>query len=171
MKRIGRLASVVLLVGMTMHAIADTKVEVEFVHPEKFTDYGSRWTSGIDDSDDFLKSLKEALVQRGEAVLAQGQEMKISVTDVNRAGDVHPVGRNMEMIRVVKPLYRPSIDLSYVITEGGKAVRAGKATLTDVNFMDRFNRYFRNDALYYEKPMLDDWFKAEFGKDVKVTRR
>ncbi|XHS77708.1 DUF3016 domain-containing protein [Burkholderiaceae bacterium UC74_6] len=164
-----KLASIVLLAGTGLQAMA--AVEVEFVHPEKFIDYGNRWGAGIDDGDQFLKELKDALVQRGEAVLTQGQDMKISVTDVNRAGDVHPFGRNMEMIRVVKPLYRPSIDLSYVITEGGKTVREGKATMTDINFMDRFNRYFRSDALYYEKPMIDDWFKQEFGKDIKVARQ
>jgi len=165
---LAKLAATVLLAGAGLQAMA--AVEVEFVHPEKFVDYGNRWGSGIDDGDQFLKELKDALVQRGEAVLTQGQDMKIRVTDVKRAGEIQPFGHHMEMIRVVKPMYRPSIDLAYVITEGGKTVREGKATLTDINFMDRFNRYFRSGALYYEKPMLDDWFKQEFGKDIKVAR-
>jgi hypothetical protein len=171
MKRMARLASVLLLAGMATHAMADAKVEVEYVHPEKFIDSGNRW-NGVNDSEDFLKGLKTALVQRGEAVLADGQEMKIKVTNVDRAGDVHPVGHNMDMIRVVKPIYRPSIEFSYVVLDGsGKTVREGKADVSDMNFMDRFNRYFRGDELYYEKPMLDDWFAKEFGKEVKVARR
>ncbi len=161
------LAIALLLAGAVVQATA--AVEVEFVAPEKFVDIGNRW-SGVHDVDDGIQNLRAALVQRGEAVLRPGQDMKISVTDVDLAGDVHPVGRSMEMIRVVKPLYRPSMEFSYVVTEAGKTVREGKANIADSNFMDRFNRYFRSDPLYYEKPMLDDWFAKEFGMPVKVVR-
>jgi hypothetical protein len=180
--KFAKLATALLIAGFSLQGMAadmadkaadadkDSKVKVEFVHPEKFIDAGNRW-SGVNDTEDFLKDLRHALVQRGEAVLAEGQDMKIQVTNVDRAGDVHPVGRDMNMIRVIKPLYRPSIELSYVVEEGGKTVREGKADISDMNFMDRFNRYFRGDMLYYEKPMLDAWFSKEFGKDVKVARQ
>ena len=168
MRKLTPVAICVLLGATALQAMA--AVEVEFVKPENFVDIGNRW-SGVRDVEDGIKNVRAALVERGEAVLKPGQDMKITVTDVNLAGDVHPFGRSMEMIRVVKQVYRPSMEFSYVVTEAGKPVREGKADINDMNFMDRYNRYFRNDALYYEKPMLDDWFGKEFGVPVKVARR
>ena len=158
-----------LMLGATALQAA-AAVEVEFVKPEQFVDIGNRW-GGYRDVEDGIKSVKAALTERGEVVLKPGQDMKITVTAVDLAGDVHPLGRSMEMIRVVKPLYRPSMEFSYVVTEGGATVREGKANISDMNFMDRFNQYFEGDPLRYEKPMLDDWFSKEFGQKIKVARR
>ena len=158
-----------LMLGATaLQAVA--AVEVEFVKPDQFVDIGNRW-GGLRDVEDGIKNVKAALTERGEAVLKPGQDMKIMVTAVDLAGDVHPFGRSMEMIRVVKPVYRPSMEFSYVITEGGKTVREGKADINDMNFMDRFNQYFSGDALRYEKPMLDEWFSKEFGVPIKPIRK
>jgi len=157
-----------LLSGVALQAVAS--VEVEFVKPAEFRDIGNRW-SGFRDVEDGIKNVSAALKERGELALKPGQDMKITVTAVDLAGDVHPVGRSMEMIRVVKPLYRPSMEFSYVITEAGKTVREGKADISDMNFMDRFNQYFSGDALRYEKPMLDEWFSKEFGLPNKPVRR
>jgi len=158
-----------LMLGATaLQAVA--AVEVDLVKPENFVDIGNRWGS-VRDVEDGKKNVTAALIERGEAVLKPGQDMKITVTGVDLAGDVHPLGRSMEMIRVVKPLYRPSMQFSYVVTEGGKVVREGTADINDMSFMDRFNQYFDSDPLRYEKPMLDEWFSKEFGQKIKLARK
>jgi len=156
-----------LLSGAASQAMA--AVEVVFVKPENFADIGNRFGS-LRDAEDNMKDIKDALIERGEAVLSAGQDMKFTVTDVKLAGEMRPFGRRMEWVRVIKPLYRPAMQFSYVITEGGKTVREGKADINDMSFMDRFNRYFTSDPLRYEKPMLDDWFAKEFGRPLKVAR-
>jgi len=160
--RVARLAlGVALLAGA---GLASADVTVTFVKPENFTDTG-RFES-IRTEDDNLKLIADALRERGAKVLAPGQDLKIEVTDVDLAGEVRPVGPRMEMIRIVKPVYRPALDLRYTITEHGREVRHGEGHLSDINFMDRYNRYFDSEPMRYEKQMMDDWFAKEF---VPVT--
>ena len=162
-------AALGLMLGATaMQAMA--AVEVELVKPDQFVDIGNRWGT-VRDVEEGKKNVTAALIERGEAVLKPGQDMKITVTGVDLAGDVHPLGGRMEMIRVVKPLYRPSMQFSYVVTEAGKTVREGTADINDMSFMERFNQYFASDPLRYEKPMLDDWFSKEFGVKIKLARK
>jgi len=135
-------------------------VTVEFIHPENFVDTG-RFAS-FNEEQNNLDNLSGALRERAQKVLAPGQDMKIEVTGVDLAGEVRPVGRQMEMIRIVKPLYRPALDLRYTITQGGQEVRQGEAHMADPMFMDRANHYFDSEPLRYEKQMMDDWFAQEF---------
>lgn len=146
-------------------AAAWAKVDVQFVKPEEFVDIGSRIS--VRTSEDSLKFISEALTERANAILLPGQDMTIVVKDVDLAGDVRPVGQMMDNIRIIKPLYRPSMQFSYAITQDGKTVREGTADIQDMGFMDHYNRYFRSDPLYYEKPMMDAWFDKEFGAPVK----
>ena len=168
MKMLTSVAVCVLLSAAALQAMA--AVEVEFVKPENFSDIGNRWKSQrVADED--LSSLRAALKQRGEAVLNPGQDMKITVTDVNLAGKVYPNGIGVEAVRNIKPHFVPSMEFSYVITDAAGTVREGRAEIVAPSFMDRFNRYWRDDPLHFEKPMLDDWFSSEFGVAIKVARR
>ena len=146
-------------------AAAWANVDVQYVKPEEFADIGNRIS--VRTGEDSLKWMTSALTERANAVLQPGQDMKIVVKDIDLAGDVRPVGHLMDNLRVIKELYRPSMQFSYTITQDGKTVREGSADLQDMGFMDHFNRYFRSDPLYYEKPMIDAWFDKEFGKPAK----
>ncbi|HEY4083862.1 MAG TPA: DUF3016 domain-containing protein [Burkholderiaceae bacterium] len=146
-------------------ATAWANVDVQFVKPEEFVDIGNRIS--VRTSDDTLKFISSALTERANAILLPGQDMKIVVKDVDLAGDVRPVGHMMDNIRIIKQLYRPSMQFSYTITQDGKMVREGSADIQDMGFMDHYNRYFRSDPLYYEKPMIDAWFDKEFGPPAK----
>ncbi|MBV8380342.1 MAG: DUF3016 domain-containing protein [Paucibacter sp.] len=158
LRSIARASLVVALLGASALAAAD--VTVEFIKPEDFIDTGRFASNGEEKSN--LANLSAALKERAQKVLKPGQDMKIEVTDVDLAGEVRPVGRQMEMIRIVKPIYRPALDLRYTITEKGQEVRHGEAHMSDMNFMDRYNRYFDSEPLRYEKQMMDDWFAKEF---------
>ena len=170
MKHLPSIIAAAIPVALSLCASASwAKTEIQFIKSDNFVDIGNRIS--IRDGEETLKRVAAALTERADAVLAPGQDMKIEVQDIDLAGDPHPLGGRMDMIRVIKPLYRPAMKFSYAVTQDGKTVREGRAELQDMGFMDHFNRYFRDDPLYYEKPMLDKWFEEQFGKPVKVSRR
>lgn len=163
-------AAICLLLAMT-GAPAEAKVDVEFANPEKYSDIANRW-KGPREFEDGINGLRAALIQRGEAVLAPGQDLLIVVTNVDLAGRIYPNAFGGERIRMIKARFYPSIEFRYAVVEnGGKIVREGFVNLSDPGFLDRYNRYFRDDILHFEKPMLDEWFAMEFGKPIQVARR
>jgi hypothetical protein len=97
--------------------------------------------------------------------LPKGQVLKIDVTDVDLAGDTHAGGINR--MRIVKEIYSPRMNFSYqlVMADGGE-VLAGESKLKDMSFMTRSNLRYRQDALGYEKKMIDDWFEDIFKEHI-----
>ena len=44
----------------------------------------------------------------------------------------------------------------------GRAVRNGEETVSDMNYLHGFAGIRRSESLYFEKRMLDNWFKTRF---------
>jgi hypothetical protein len=66
-------------------------------------------------------------------------------------------------VRINKGLYPPHIALEFeVVDSAGTAVKSGKRDLTDIDYQLR-SVYPRDDYLRYEKDILRDWLRAEFG--------
>ncbi|RQO61958.1 DUF3016 domain-containing protein [Paucibacter sp. KBW04] len=147
-------------------AAAQASVEVRFVNPEKFSDANR----SVVDRDRVLQALQAHLRELGDQQLP-GKDLLIEVTDVDLAGELEPHGRTMEMYRVLRPVTRPAIDLRFVLSEQGKELRKGQAQLSDLSYMDRFNRYDSNDSLRFEKRMLDEWFAKEFAAEIKPAAK
>jgi hypothetical protein len=146
--------------GLTLScAAASATVEVRFVEPDKYSDAGDRW--GHNDREQVLKSIQAHLRQLGDKRLA-GKDLVIEITDVDLAGELEPVGRYREMLRVLRGTGRPAMELRYVLREDGKDLRQGNARLSDLSYLDGFNRYAPSDPIRYEKRMIDEWFSSEF---------
>ncbi|MBB4843975.1 hypothetical protein HNP55_002498 [Paucibacter oligotrophus] len=160
--RLAVLPLALLLAALTTQAA----VEVRFVNPEKFSD-ANRSTV---DRDRVLQALQAHLRELGDQQLP-GKDLLIEVSDVDLAGELEPHGRAMEMYRVLRPVTRPAIDLRFVLSEQGKELRKGQAQLSDLSYMDRFNRYDSNDSLRFEKRMLDEWFAKEFSAEIKPAAK
>ena len=150
--KLGVLSALTVAVGS-----ACATVEVRFIEPEKFADLREVGR----DRDHVLKGLSDHLHTLGDKQLP-GKNLLIEVTDIDLAGEVEPYGRRMQQVRVLRSVTRPAITLHYVLSEGGRELRRGDARLSDLAYLDRFNRYFEGDDIRYEKRMLDDWFKQEF---------
>ena len=90
--------------------------------------------------------------------------MSIRVTDVDLAGDFESFrGPQADQVRITKDLYPPRIVLEFeVIHDTAAVVRSDKRDLTDLNYQLR-NVYPREDYLRYEKDILRDWLRSEFG--------
>ena len=144
-------------------AKTDDRTEVIFLHPENFSDVRDSYTGSDKGRDGILQQLKDYVVRRANAYVPAGQQLIITVTDVDLAGDFEPWrGPTMTDIRVVKDIYPPKIDLDYKLTgPGGKVVKEGKRQLRDLAFLMKLS-INRDDPLRFEKALLDDWLRADF---------
>ncbi len=140
------------------------RTEVVFFEPEKFTDVRD---SSFGDSekarDATLGELRTYLIKQANRLLAPGQQLKITVTDVDLAGEFEPWrGSQWNDVRIVKDIYPPDIKLAFQLTDAeGQVLKQGDRNLRDLGFMMKLS-IDRNDPLRYEKSLLDDWLREEF---------
>src|ERR1019366_4123987 len=142
---------------------ADARAEVTFVQPEKFADVRDAYTPSEMGRNGILDLLRDYIVSRANYYVPEGQKLTISFTDIDLAGDFEPWRGSQGMdIRVVKDIYPPKMDFDFKLTDAdGKVLKEGKRQLRDLMFMSKLNLN-TNDALHFEKTLLDDWFQKEF---------
>ncbi|MDY0746130.1 DUF3016 domain-containing protein [Paucibacter sp. R3-3] len=151
--------TVVMLTLALSGAWVSAAVEVSFVKPDQFIDIEG---ANFRRQDDYLEALQKHFQKVGETTLP-GKDLKIEITDVDLAGRVEP-RRNGTDIRILRDRADgPSIQLRYVVSENGVELRRGESRLRDLAYMTGFNSYSDGDPLRYEKRMIDNWFKQEFG--------
>ncbi|PZP31250.1 MAG: DUF3016 domain-containing protein [Roseateles depolymerans] len=147
-----------LLAGM-LAAVAAADVTVSFKEPEKFSD--------IKDNTGFnrlevLKDLEAQMKKQAERLLP-GRDVSITVIDVDLAGEVEPIWRTGQWVRLLRDITVPAISLTYEIREQGQVVRQGEMALRDINYREGFNRYPESDPLRYDRRLIDRGFEKEFG--------
>lgn len=144
---------------LSLSTLAQADVTVSFEKPETFSDIKDN--NGFRQPDQ-LKDLAAYMVAAAGQALP-GKEVRLDVTDVDLAGEVEPVGRHGQWLRVMRSVTSPAITLRYEVREGGQVVRQGEARLRDMDYQNAFNHYASGDPLRYEKRMFDRWLKQEFG--------
>jgi len=141
---------------------AAASAQVEFSKPESFADAG-RPRPSID-RDESLAPLRDHLVAEAARRLPSDQALFVTITDVDLAGDFEPRQPYSREVRVVKDIYPPRIELRFRLVRGdGTVVKEGTRTLRDTSFLSRGGTE-RQDALHYEKAMIDRWIAAEFAR-------
>ena len=143
---------------------ADSRIQVEFVNPEKFTDLRADASGNRKGRESYLEQLKGYLIQQAGGQLPQGQRLSVSITNIDMAGDFEPWrGQSLTNVRVVKDQYPPRIDLSFKLTDAkGKVLREGSRELKNLSFM-RDAAISRQDPLRHEKKLLDGWLRQDVG--------
>lgn len=140
------------------------KTEVVFFEPEKFTDARD---SLLGDSEkaraSVIEDLRTHFIKQAGRYLAPGQQLKITVTDVDLAGEFEPWRSGQWAdVRIVKDIYPPAIKLSFQLTDtDGQVLKKGDRQLRDLGFMMTLS-IDRNDPLRFEKALIDDWLREEF---------
>lgn len=122
----------------------------------------------IDEGNEGRKQFRERTFKEFEQHFAQlavtlpaDHTLKITVTDVDLAGDINVGGINR--IRIVKQLYSPRMNFSYQLNDAnGTTIQADEVVVKDMNFMSGNSLKYRNKTLGYEKKMLDEWFDKTF---------
>ena len=138
-------------------AHAAGSVEVQWLKPDTYTDAGRSRV----DRERVMKSLSEHLQKLGKQ-LPDGQLLKLDVTDLNLAGEIEPF--RWHDVRVLRGRADwPQMRLRYTLTADGRTLKSGDAQLQDMGYMFSNSASLRQEDLGYEKRMVDQWFKAEFG--------
>src|SRR5690606_39529257 len=97
---------------------------------------------------------------------AKGQRLEVTSTDIERAGNFEPwQGMRTDHVRYMRDIYPPRISLDFTLTgvDGG-VIAQGSRDLTDLSYLRGHPRARDNDPLRFEKQLLDDWLRREFGK-------
>jgi Protein of unknown function (DUF3016) len=153
------LGSLTVLAAVGAAQAAGT-VQVSFVQPEKFADVRDASMR----SEDHLANLQRHLEQVGARYTPDGQTLKIEVLDVDLAGEPKPGARPHDLRVLRGRADWPRMELRYTLEAPGAAPRTGKATVSDMAYLQRTPTRFTSEPLPYERRMLEDWFKAEFGR-------
>ncbi|NVE01579.1 DUF3016 domain-containing protein [Massilia sp. BJB1822] len=157
------LAAALLLLAATAASAAE--VTVNFIKPDSYNDLPRM----ARDRELILKDLREHFVKLGQNLPA-GQSLKIDVSDIDLAGRLEP-GRRIDDIRILNGgADWPHMALHYSLEADGTVVRSGDSQLSNMNYIQRLNRYSEGDSLRYEKQMLDDWFQATF-TESKLSKK
>jgi hypothetical protein len=157
------LAALLLFAPLAL-AAAEAAVKIDWTDPAQFADTRQSMCHSSVKPEEWLGQLARHVETRAAPLLAAGQRLDITITDVRRAGQCEPWrGPRGSDIRIIKEPYSPSIDLRYVLADAdGKVVREGTEQLRDIAFLQR-GTLNANDPLRFEKRMLDDWLRKAFG--------
>jgi len=140
-------------------AVASDNVTVIYQDPDHFTDV--RESSSTFASTYYLDELKACLQRAASPLLAPGQKLTITISDIDLAGDIRPGSINN--IRVIKDVFIPRVALKFQLVDGaGKVIKEGDRTLSDLAYMQRLRLPGSNEPLYYDKELLKDWVAKEF---------
>jgi hypothetical protein len=103
-------------------------------------------------------------------MLPAGHHLKVEVLDVDLAGTLRqsPRGASVRVLRAGADW--PRIHLRYTLESGGKAAASGDEWVADMDYARGVSGFRDSLPLYYEKRMLDAWFKARFGKGTVAAR-
>ena len=160
------LALAASLGGCATSAIAprNAHIKVDWSDPVNFTDTRSNLCRNRAKPEEWLSQLARYVENRADRVVAGGKTLKVTITDIQRAGQCEPWrGPNLDDTRIIKDIYPPSISLHFQHTDAsGHVVDEGDRTLRDSAFMHRGTMLNQDDPLRFEKRLLDDWLRKEF---------
>lgn len=133
---------------------ASAGVDVKYIESDKFADLPfAPW-----EREHVLKELTAYFGKLGEK-LPQGQDLALEVTEIDLAGREYPNMRGGRELRILKGTADwPMMQLRYTLTQNGQILKTGDAKLSDMNYMQRINRFSDSDSLRAEKRMIDEWF-------------
>lgn len=169
--RIRFAAAVLLFAGMGLASVAsaqtaagglpDTgRVQVGWQDPNTFTEVATAGNKRRALEGDWVRQLALYIERQAERPLPVGQHMRVTILDVDRAGDRRGVGEGVPVVRAVSP---PSIRLHVVRTDTyGRVVDQGDRTLEDPSVLGAPTRTTGSDPLVFEKRLVDGWLASEF---------
>jgi hypothetical protein len=145
----------------------DSRVEVEWVEPKKYTDLRDRNFSTERFRKHVFSTLEEHLAELAEE-LPEGQHLKMKVTDVDLAGRVEPgsfsgLVATHDNIRIMRDIDIPRMKFEYTLVDSAGAVlKQEEVHIKDMNYLNTTRSFMRSRPFSYEKQMLTRWFEKNF---------
>jgi hypothetical protein len=154
MNSILKKSALVALLILASSSAAAGGVSVKFAHPDQYFDMPfATW-----DKEEMLKGLEEHFTQLGKRMPAN-EELQVEVTGFDPAGRIRHSRQARELRVMTGRADWPQLQLRYTHLRDGQVIASGAESLSDMSYLQRFNRYTDSDALRYEKRMIDEWFK------------
>ena len=115
--------------------------------------------------DEWMQSIGDQLRKSADRILPSGQQLQVHVDDISLAGRFEPFYRpGQQDVRIMKDIYSPWMNLHYVLLAAdGSTLREADAKLRDGAFLRRSVPGNPTDPLRFDKRMIDDWLRKEFG--------
>lgn len=108
--------------------------------------------------DNFEKYFHKELPKLIEA----DQKIKLTIYDVDLAGDVRPMLNHSQDVRLVTAMYPPMMDIEYVISDtDGHIIKTARKRLRDITFNMSSRIGHTSTPFSYEKTMLKKWLGKE----------
>ncbi|WP_372016499.1 DUF3016 domain-containing protein [Pseudoxanthomonas sp. 10H] len=141
---------------------AEGSVSVDWTDPARFSDLrfsNNRWEA---QQGDWVTTLARHLQDSAARRLPAGQQMAVTITDIQRAGRYEPwAGINYSHVRVMRDVYPPRMTLNVRITGAdGQVLAEGERKLADMSYLQS-TMPTDTDNLRFEKRMIDDWLRRE----------
>jgi hypothetical protein len=148
----------ILLAGFAIASSgALAAVTVSHTDARRYTDAGN-----YRDAPRTVDEIKRHLELLGARYVLPSQNLKIEIVDIDLAGRLRFSARRGEEIRVMDGRADwPSVKLRYTLESDGKVMDSREETVSDMNYLLK-PAPSGSGTLYYEKRMLDDWFRQRF---------
>jgi hypothetical protein len=151
--------------ALTATAAFAGTAEVRFVNPERFSDLGT-FKSDEQANMDTLSFYIGQLAQQ----LPPDQVLRVDVLDVDLAGE--PRQTRNGPLRIARDVSFPAMHMRWSLESNGRVLRTGDQRITDVFYRHRIREArYSTTSLFYEKRMLDDWFRGEFAPQTQAYAR
>jgi hypothetical protein len=140
-------------------------VEVRYIDPDHFSDLANDRSQ----ERDTMEALTRYMQQLGRQLPAD-QVLRVDVLDVALAGAWRETPRGR--IRVARGRADPpKIHVRWTLESGGRVLRSGEDHLTDLDYTHHLTTYRSSTPFYYEKRVLNDWFRRNFAPEMQAYVR
>jgi hypothetical protein len=156
------LVPIVSLGLATVQAAAPSNVRIDFVHPERFTDFRIQGRNEFDSARIFQNQVSEYL----SPILAKrfpGETLSLTFTDINLAGSLPQSRiRNFNNVRFDRSGASPlQLEFAYTLTDSkGRVTVKGSKSLLESDYLYYHINYPNSEkvsTLFYEKVALSKW--------------
>ena len=151
----------ILLASLALAALpTQAATLVSFTDPDHYTDAANqRW-----ELQSTLDALGQHMKRLGDRYVGPNDTLRIEVLDIDLAGWARMGGRAPNEVRVVRGRADfPSMKVRYTLESRG-GTNTKETTISDPTYLDHGMRINSSEPFYYEKRMLDDWFRSTFGE-------
>jgi hypothetical protein len=113
---------------------------------------------------DWMNQLSGYIAAQADRTLPAGERLIVTINDVDLAGsyEMRRRGTTLEDVRIVRNSTPPRIDLNFRLESAqGAVIESGHRLLRNPNFLYVTSLRHRDDALMYEKNLVDDWMRKD----------
>lgn len=140
-------------------------VAVSWTDPAQFSELRMSNNRYEAERGDWVRQLAAYLQESAARMLPAGEHLELVITDIRRAGNYPPWGGSqLQDVRLMRDIDWPRMTVEFIRRDAaGNVIAQGEGKASDPGYLGRAGGAGSNDPLRYEKRMIDDWVRAEFG--------